>query len=77
MQSFLLVGDLSIVYDGRAFSTLKTGKYMVMYKPDGSLSIHNKTSIKPVNYQNKRSTLELLVGDEYDDADLNYFNNPG
>lgn len=43
--------DASVFYDGRATSTLQRGKYLVIWKADGSFQIHGGDLISPLNYQ--------------------------
>lgn len=40
----------SVVYKGRACSTLDEGTYLVIFKQDQSLSIHGRNKILPLNY---------------------------
>jgi hypothetical protein len=47
-----------VIYDGRAYSVLEEGNYLILYKGDGSIQIHGGTKIQPRNYQGAKSTLE-------------------
>lgn len=58
-KPFILYANCSIVYDGRAYSTLAGGHYLIIYKSDGSLLIHGKNLCKPLNYQPAGSKLTL------------------
>ena len=55
---FLIYAEASVEYDGRAYSTLDVGNYLVIYKKDGSLLIHGCDLSKPLNYQGPKSKLE-------------------
>jgi endonuclease len=55
---FILYSNCSVEYDGRAHSKLSDGKYLVIFKQDGSLQIHGANKISPRNYQCAKSTLE-------------------
>jgi len=57
-RPFALYAKCSVVYDGRAYSILETGNYLIIYKNDGSLLIHSGLKIQPRNYQGAKSTLE-------------------
>lgn len=50
-----IVADCSAVYSGRGDSTLARGKRLILLKADGSVSIHNENSIKPLNYMKMAS----------------------
>lgn len=72
-KAFLLTGDMEIVYKGRAISTLQRGCYLLMVKPDKSISIHGARA-KPLNYQNPNSTLSIYrSGVEFDDIWQSFF----
>ena len=55
---FILYSDCKVEYDGRAYSKLPDGKYLIIYKQDGSLQIHGANKITPRNYQGAKSTLQ-------------------
>jgi RecB family endonuclease NucS len=55
--SFVLFANCEVVYDGRAYSTLELGNYLIIHKGDGSLQIHGNSKIQPRNYQGAKSTL--------------------
>lgn len=59
MTPFALYALCSITYDGRAYSTLEKGKYLILYKPDGSFLIHGADLCKPRNYQGAGSKLTI------------------
>jgi hypothetical protein len=46
-----------VIYDGRAFSTLEHGDYLVIRKADGSFQIHGASAVKPLNYQRPKSRI--------------------
>lgn len=58
---FILYAECEIVYDGRAYSTLDLGNYLIVHKQDGSLSIHGSTKIPPRNYQPSKSVLSKFA----------------
>lgn len=65
-KAFVLLGDFEIAYNGRASSTLECGQYLVIYKPDKSISIHGAKA-KALNYQNPNSELTIYRrGKEFD-----------
>jgi len=49
----------SVIYEGRASSTLPTGNYLIIYKPDFSLLIHGASQVSPRNYQGPGSELAI------------------
>jgi len=49
-DSWVLFADCDVIYDGRASSILQRGNYLIIRKPDHSLSIHGSTLIQPRNY---------------------------
>lgn len=59
MQGFVLYCLCDVVYDGRAYSTLERGNYLIIYKPDGSLLIHGSSKSTPRNYQSVGSRVDL------------------
>lgn len=58
-KPFALYAECTVLYEGRAASTLELGNYLVLYKQDGSLSIHGTTMVLPRNYMAGGTTLEL------------------
>jgi len=50
----------SVIYDGRATSTLSSGNYLLIHKNDKSVSIHAGSAIQPRNYMGTDSKLVLL-----------------
>ena len=61
MQGFVLYCLCDVVYDGRAYSTLERGNYLIIYKPDGSLLIHGSSKSTPRNYQSVGSKVDLQL----------------
>lgn len=59
-KPFVLYAECSIIYDGRAYSTLANGRYLIIYKQDGSLLIHGGDLCKPRNYQGPGSILSYI-----------------
>lgn len=47
----LVVGECEIFYEGRAFSRAPRGVRILIYKPDGSLLIHEGRDRDPLNWQ--------------------------
>jgi RecB family endonuclease NucS len=47
---WILYAECEVAYDGRASSRLQLGHYLIIFKPDKSLSIHGATLIQPRNY---------------------------
>lgn len=71
---FVAYMDCSVVYDGRAHSTLERGNYLIIFKPDGSLSVHGAVFAKPLNYQNGGTRIETYKsGSEFNDLVKAYF----
>ena len=58
-RPFSLFCRCEVIYDGRAYSILEEGNYLVISKGDGSIQIHGGTNIQPRNYQGAKSKLEL------------------
>lgn len=56
---FILYAECSIIYDGRAYSTLELGNYLLLYKSDGSFLVHGADLCKPRNYQQAGSILNV------------------
>jgi len=49
--------DAAVAYEGRARSTLERGRYLLLYKPDGSFMVCGGWHIPPLNYQGPGSVL--------------------
>lgn len=58
-RPYALFATCSVVYDGRATSTLPSGNYLVMRKADGSMSIHGSTLNTPRNYMGCNAQCQL------------------
>lgn len=58
---FVMFTLCTVEYDGRAYSTLAAGRYLVVYKPDGSVMIHGADSLVPRNYMG--SNCKLMIED--------------
>jgi len=58
-KGFVLYCLCDVIYDGRAYSTLERGNYLIIYKPDGSLLIHGSSKSTPRNYQSVGSKVDL------------------
>lgn len=50
----------SINYDGRAYSTLENGYYIITKKIDGSLMIHGSKLTTPLNYQPPGGKIQII-----------------
>jgi len=59
----VIIADCSAVYSGRGDSTLERGTRAILIKSDGSVSIHNDNSNKPLNYMKTASQLVTVNGD--------------
>lgn len=62
----LIIADCSATYTGRGDSVLARGVRAVMVKVDGSVSIHNDKSNKPVNYMKSASQVDTINEDGED-----------
>lgn len=58
-KPFSLYANCEVIYDGRAYSILESGNYLIIYKDDGSIQIHGANKIQPRNYQGAKSALEV------------------
>jgi len=58
-KPFMLYALCSVEYDGRAYSTLEKGRYLIIYKKDGSVIIHGSDLCKARNYQQSGSILSI------------------
>jgi RecB family endonuclease NucS len=56
---FILQAKCTVTYDGRAYSVLNKGIYLIIHKSDGSIQIHGAKKIKPLNYQSAGSILTI------------------
>lgn len=53
-------GECSVDYVGRATSTLKKGKRLILIKGDDSISVHQNRLVRPTNYMvNSKISIEL------------------
>ncbi|ACX73469.1 protein of unknown function DUF91 [Methanocaldococcus vulcanius M7] len=57
----ILLSRCSVIYDGRAKSTLNEGDRIIMIKPDGSLLIHKNKKREPVNWQPSGSSISYKI----------------
>ncbi len=58
-QSFTMYARCSIEYDGRAYSTLECGNYLIIYKADRSFLVHGADLCVPRNYMGPKSTIHV------------------
>ena len=56
---FILYADCHIEYDGRAYSKLDRGNYLIIVKKDKSVQIHAADKIPPRNYQGQNSIISI------------------
>jgi len=59
----VIIAECSAVYSGRGASTLSRGMRAIFIKSDGSVSIHNDNSNKPLNYMKTASQTETVNSD--------------
>lgn len=74
LQAFTLFARSEVFYNGRATSTLEAGNYLIVHKPDASISVHGASFSKPLNYQNGSSKVEIIEdATVLDDMGVNLF----
>lgn len=56
-RPFVLFAEVSVLYKGRARSTLDQGRYLIIRKGDGTLLIHGNSLTKTLNYQPPGATV--------------------
>lgn len=61
-QPFILYCNCSVKYEGRAYSTLESGNYLIIYKEDSSIQIHGSNKIQPRNYQGSKTEVKYQDG---------------
>jgi RecB family endonuclease NucS len=59
----LIIADCSAIYSGRGDTSLAQGVRTIMLKADGSVSIHNDVSNKPLNYMKTAAVTETALPD--------------
>ncbi len=62
-KAFCLFADCAIRYEGRASSNLARGNYLIIYKKDGSVSIHAAIMLSPRNYISSGSKFSISNND--------------
>ena len=60
----IIIGCCSVIYEGRARSTLEPGERVVFIKEDKALLIHRGRGYKPVNWQPSSSWISISVYNE-------------
>lgn len=60
----LVAAHCSAIYTGRGDTKLGPGLRAIMIKEDGSVSIHNDVSNKPLNYMKTAAFTEEILGDK-------------
>lgn len=58
-RPFIAYVTATVQYDGRAYSELELGNYIVISKQDKSVQIHTSTKITPINYQKAGSKITI------------------
>ena len=58
-EPFVLYCNCSVKYEGRAYSTLEYGNYLIIVKDDKSIQIHGNNKIQPRNYQGSKTDISL------------------
>src|SRR4051812_40610135 len=58
-KPFVLYASATVIYNGRAYSTLEHGNYLIIYKPDKSVSIHGADLVLPRNYISSNGKLNV------------------
>lgn len=56
---FVLYANCSIIYKGRASSTIGPGRRLIIHKSDGTLIIHGSSKSIPINYNTPGATLRI------------------
>lgn len=56
----IIIAECSAIYSGRGDSTLGRGLRAIFIKSDGSVSIHNDNSNKPLNYMKTASQINTI-----------------
>ena len=60
MTGSIIIANCSVEYNGRGKSSLVSGIYLIIVKPDGSIQIHSSRLLKPKNYMGPRTKVEIL-----------------
>lgn len=60
-RSFSLYFSGSVKYDGRALGLLGPGRFLLLRKNDGSVSVHGGTLIPPRNYMGAKASMEGII----------------
>lgn len=58
-----VAGEFEVLYSGRAASTADAGDFLLILKSDGSLQVHGHRGVKPINWQPKSDSLDLMIED--------------
>jgi len=59
-EMIILVGEMTVEYDGRSFSWLGTGERVLLIKQDRSVIVHRPTGSEAVNWQPPGSHIDAL-----------------
>lgn len=60
-----VAGEFEVFYQGRAASVAEAGDYLLMIKADGSVQVHSRRGVKPVNWQPQTDDLRVTIEDGY------------
>lgn len=60
----IVIASCSAIYTGRGDTKLKQATRAIMFKDDGSISIHNDKSNKPLNYMGKGNVFTETIEDD-------------
>lgn len=58
-----VAGESEVFYQGRAASVAEAGDYLALLKPDGSLQVHGRRGVKPVNWQPRTDESRVTIED--------------
>jgi RecB family endonuclease NucS len=61
----IVVADCSVIYTGRGDTRLPRAVRAIIVKDDGSISVHNDKSNKPLNYMGKGNELSEVEFEDY------------
>jgi len=59
VPGFVLHALAEVSYDGRAYSTLAVGDYLIIKKADGSLMVHGAANVPPLNYMSGSKNVQV------------------
>ncbi len=62
-EVIVIVGRLSVDYEGRSRSRLSSGERIVIIKPNGSILVHRPEGYRPVNWQPDSKIIDVFKGE--------------